>query len=68
MNQKLTPCRAQRNVVGVAYRSVTDLPPFTLCVAWPQDSRAPAVAAFVRAATEVAGSPVATDAPAQSGG
>ncbi|MEU7529376.1 LysR family transcriptional regulator [Saccharothrix sp. NPDC042600] len=47
---------------GVAYRPVTDLPPFTLSVAWPRNSRSRAVAAFVRAATGVAGSPVGAQA------
>ncbi|KJE24558.1 transcriptional regulator [Frankia torreyi] len=40
--------------LGIAYRNVGDLPPTTLVLAWPQDSRSPAVAAFVRAATAVA--------------
>ncbi|MFI5959153.1 LysR family transcriptional regulator [Cryptosporangium sp. NPDC051539] len=39
---------------GLAYREVTDLAPSTLAVAWPADSHSPAVAAFVRAALEVA--------------
>ncbi|MEU9402269.1 LysR family transcriptional regulator [Streptomyces sp. NPDC048242] len=39
---------------GVAYRPVSDLPDCTLAIAWPQDARSPAVAAFVRAACEVA--------------
>lgn len=39
---------------GIAYRTVEDLSPVTLSVAWPQDSCSPAVAAFVRAATAVA--------------
>ncbi|NUT95561.1 MAG: LysR family transcriptional regulator [Saccharothrix sp.] len=43
---------------GVAYRPVVDLPPFTLSVAWPRNSRSRAVAAFVRAATGVAASAV----------
>ena len=38
---------------GIAYRPVAGLRPATLSVVWPEDSRAPAVAAFVRAATEV---------------
>ncbi|MFD3926039.1 LysR family transcriptional regulator [Streptomyces sp. NPDC058614] len=38
----------------IAYRPVEDLAPATLSVAWPQHSRSTAVAAFVRAATEVA--------------
>lgn len=37
----------------IAYLPVKDLPPATLCVAWPQDSRSTAVAAFVRAAVDV---------------
>ena len=39
---------------GIAVRPVRDLEPATLVVAWPQESHSPAVAAFVRAATEVA--------------
>jgi DNA-binding transcriptional LysR family regulator len=39
---------------GIAYRPVTDLPDSTLTLAWPQDARSPAVAAFVRAACTVA--------------
>ncbi|GGM79083.1 LysR family transcriptional regulator [Dactylosporangium sucinum] len=39
---------------GVAYRTVEDLGPSTLMIAWPRDSRDHAVAAFVRAATVVA--------------
>lgn len=38
----------------IAYRPVEDLEPAALSVAWPQNSRSPAVAAFVRAATKVA--------------
>jgi DNA-binding transcriptional LysR family regulator len=38
----------------IAYRPVSDLEPATLAVAWPQDSRSPAIAAFVRTATTVA--------------
>lgn len=38
----------------IVYLPVKDLRPATLAVAWPQDSRSPAVAAFVRAATAVA--------------
>lgn len=37
----------------IAYLPVDDLEPTTLAVMWPQDSRSPAVAAFVRAATTV---------------
>ncbi|MEU6345858.1 LysR family transcriptional regulator [Streptomyces sp. NPDC046977] len=39
---------------GVAYRAVADLSPVWLDLAWPQESRSPAVAAFVRAACSVA--------------
>jgi DNA-binding transcriptional LysR family regulator len=39
---------------GTAYRPVAGLDPVTLAVAWPAESRSPAVAAFVRAAKEVA--------------
>ncbi|MGW2049870.1 LysR family transcriptional regulator [Streptomyces sp. NPDC001858] len=39
---------------GIAYRPVSDLPDATLAVAWPQDARSAAVAAFVRAACTVA--------------
>jgi DNA-binding transcriptional LysR family regulator len=38
----------------IVYRTVTDLPLAGLAVAWPQDCRSPAVAAFVRAALSVA--------------
>ncbi|MFC1443083.1 LysR family transcriptional regulator [Streptacidiphilus sp. N1-10] len=41
----------------VAYLPVDDLAPATLAVAWPQASRSPAVAAFVRAAATVAAAP-----------
>ena len=44
---------------GIAYRPVSDLPAATLALAWPQDARSPAVAAFVRAACAVAASAVA---------
>ncbi|BCY05219.1 LysR family transcriptional regulator [Actinoplanes sp. L3-i22] len=40
----------------IAYRPVRDLAPSTLMVAWPQDSRSPAVAAFVRVCSAVAAS------------
>ncbi|MET8006978.1 LysR family transcriptional regulator [Nonomuraea glycinis] len=36
---------------GVAYLSLPDTPPATLAIAWPQQSRSPATAALVRAAT-----------------
>jgi DNA-binding transcriptional LysR family regulator len=39
---------------GIAYRPVSDLPDSTLALAWPQDARSPAVAAFVRAACTIA--------------
>jgi DNA-binding transcriptional LysR family regulator len=39
---------------GIAYRTVADLPPLELALAWPQHSRSPAVAAFIRTATSVA--------------
>jgi DNA-binding transcriptional LysR family regulator len=39
---------------GIAYRPVSDLPDATLAVAWFQDARSPAIAAFVRAACTVA--------------
>jgi DNA-binding transcriptional LysR family regulator len=45
----------------IAYRPVADLEPATLAVAWPQDSRSAAVAAFIRAAATVAASPYQTD-------
>ncbi|MGW4941190.1 LysR family transcriptional regulator [Actinoplanes sp. NPDC004185] len=40
---------------GLVYRSVEDLLPVTLAVAWSPESHSPAVAAFIRAAVEVAG-------------
>jgi DNA-binding transcriptional LysR family regulator len=39
---------------AIVYRPVSDLPPAGLVVAWPQECRSPAVAAFVRAALAVA--------------
>jgi DNA-binding transcriptional LysR family regulator len=39
---------------GIAYRPVSDLQDVTLTLAWPQDTRSGAVAAFVRAACSVA--------------
>jgi DNA-binding transcriptional LysR family regulator len=39
---------------GIAFRPVSDLADATLAVAWPQDARSAAVAAFVRAACAVA--------------
>jgi DNA-binding transcriptional LysR family regulator len=44
----------------IAYRTVTDLRPSTLVIAWPQTSHSPAVAAFVRAALKVANEPEIT--------
>ncbi|MFI9595731.1 LysR family transcriptional regulator [Nonomuraea sp. NPDC052265] len=44
---------------ALAYREVADLSPSELAVGWPQGSRSPAVAAFVRAAVAVAGGPPA---------
>jgi DNA-binding transcriptional LysR family regulator len=38
----------------IAYRPVSDAPDSVLAVAWPQEARSPAVAAFVRAACTVA--------------
>jgi DNA-binding transcriptional LysR family regulator len=38
----------------IAYRPVLDLAPSTLVAAWPQNSRSPAVAAFVRICAVVA--------------
>ncbi|MFF4619121.1 LysR family transcriptional regulator [Nonomuraea jabiensis] len=54
---------------GIAYRTVSDLAPLTLTVAWPHHSRSPAVAAFVRTATATATTAATTaahpaDAPA----
>jgi hypothetical protein len=45
---------AQHPRADVVYRPVAGLSPSTLAVAWPQTSRSLAVAAFVRAAAEVA--------------
>jgi DNA-binding transcriptional LysR family regulator len=39
---------------NIAYRPMPELPPAALVVAWPAESRSPAVAAFVRIAREVA--------------
>ena len=49
---------------GIAYRPVSDLPDSTLALAWPQDARSPAVAAFVRAACTVAATAHAGAEPA----
>jgi DNA-binding transcriptional LysR family regulator len=45
---------------GIVHRPVVDLPPLELALAWPQESRSPAVAAFVRTACEVATTAQAT--------
>jgi DNA-binding transcriptional LysR family regulator len=50
----------------IVYRPVTDLPPAGLVVAWPEDTRSPAVAAFVRAALAVA-SAAAPETPPTEG-
>jgi hypothetical protein len=42
---------------GLAYRTVADLTPLRLTLAWPRESRSAAVAAFVRAARLVADTP-----------
>ncbi|MET7478480.1 LysR family transcriptional regulator [Streptomyces sp. NPDC005648] len=42
---------------GVVYREIPDAPPATLSIAWPQQSRSPATAALVRAATSAAPGP-----------
>jgi DNA-binding transcriptional LysR family regulator len=47
---------AERPYRGVVYRPVPDAEPATLVVAWPEGSRSPAVAAFVRAARAAAAS------------
>ncbi|EFC85556.1 LysR family transcriptional regulator [Parafrankia sp. EUN1f] len=44
----------------IAYRPVHDLAPSTLAMAWPRNSRSPAVAALVHAATTVAATATAT--------
>ncbi|HWC79156.1 MAG TPA: LysR family transcriptional regulator [Pseudonocardiaceae bacterium] len=46
----------------IAYRTVRDLEPGTLAIAWPQECRSPAVAAFVRAALSVAAAAQSGDA------
>jgi DNA-binding transcriptional LysR family regulator len=45
---------AEHRTVGLAFVPVADLTPSEVTVAWPQTSRSRAVAAFVRAAVEVA--------------
>ncbi|GAA0458976.1 LysR family transcriptional regulator [Actinoplanes capillaceus] len=60
----LTPVSVARRYQrpGVAYRPVIDVPGAALAVAWPDDVRSPAVAAFVRAAGAVAA--IAEEEPA----
>jgi DNA-binding transcriptional LysR family regulator len=52
----LTPASVARRYprAEIVYREVGDAPDATLAVAWPQEARSPAVAAFVRAAATVA--------------
>jgi DNA-binding transcriptional LysR family regulator len=45
-----------RSAAGLAFVPVTDLSPSEVVAAWPDTSRSRAVAAFVRAAVEVAAS------------
>ena len=45
---------AEHRTAGLTFVPVTDLAPSEVTVAWPQSSRSRAVAAFVRAAVEVA--------------
>ncbi|MEP6648652.1 MAG: hypothetical protein ABJA74_01880 [Lapillicoccus sp.] len=52
---------------GISYRTVEDLRPATLAVAWPEDSHSPAVAAFVRAAIAVAAATGTTDTDREPG-
>lgn len=52
---------------GIAYRPVGDLADSTLAVAWPEDARSPAVAAFVRAACAVAAAAHAQTEPLLQG-
>ena len=51
---------------GIAYRTVSDLSPLELALAWPQESRSPAVAAFVRAASAIAAIAYPMDRTAQT--
>jgi DNA-binding transcriptional LysR family regulator len=57
---------AQFLLAGLAVVPVTDLSPSQVMVAWPDTSRSPAVAAFVRAATEAARTTVEACAPVQA--
>ena len=45
---------ARNSRADLVYRPVTDLSPSIVAVAWQQGSRSPAIAAFVRAAVEIA--------------
>jgi hypothetical protein len=47
---------SQQHSAGLAFVPVSDLSPSEVVVAWPDASRSRAVAGFVRAAVEVAGS------------
>ncbi|QUQ66952.1 LysR family transcriptional regulator [Kutzneria sp. CA-103260] len=59
---------ARRHVrPGIAYRPVIDISPSTLAVAWPRETRSPAVAAFVRAAMAVASDDIRADSRADPG-
>jgi DNA-binding transcriptional LysR family regulator len=53
---------------GIAYRTVSDLSPLDLALAWPQESRSPAVAAFVRTASAIAAAAYPTDLTAGATG
>jgi DNA-binding transcriptional LysR family regulator len=50
----------------IVYRTVTDLGPTTLTVAWPRDSRSATVAAFVRSAVAVAAAVAGEGTPADA--
>jgi DNA-binding transcriptional LysR family regulator len=48
---------ARRHAVpDLAFVPVTDLSPSTMVAAWPENSKSPAIARFLRTATEVAAS------------
>lgn len=49
---------------NIAYRPVDGLEPTTLTVAWPAESRSPAVAAFVRTVREIAEATFDNESPA----
>jgi DNA-binding transcriptional LysR family regulator len=57
---------AQFLLAGLAVVPVTDLSPSQVMIAWPDTSRSPAVAAFVRTATEAARTTVEACAPVQA--